>query len=281
MNHFEDHFTGYRGYTLYCQEWIPDTPIKGSVQIVHGFAEHSGRYRHVVDKLVPAGFAVYADDHFGHGKSDGQRGFIKKFTDYIEDEHLLLDHFNKRHPDSKKKPRFLLGHSMGTLIALYYVVKYPDNFTGLILSGFGTRNGSKVSGFIKVLSNILSFIIPSLTIDPKLDHPNLTRDMDELDAYYNDPLVFISTITFRLGAEIMKTQDTVKTVVPEVTLPVLVQVGSEDTIMIGHEEFDSIFTMKDKTIKEYPGLKHEVYNELKEDRNMVLNDLLSWLKSHY
>ncbi|MBN1697282.1 MAG: lysophospholipase [Spirochaetales bacterium] len=280
MNHAEGRLRGCRDYSLYFQEWIPEATVKGSVQIVHGLAEHSGRYGHVVETLVPAGFAVYAADLFGHGKSDGPRGYVETFRDFIEDERLLLNHFRAMHPPLSDKPRFMLGHSLGSIIAVHYENAYPGDFNGLVLSAFGTYSGSRVNAFMKKVLQVLSSMLPAVKIDPKLDHPNLSRDKNEMDHYYKDPHVFVDAITLRLGAEIVKNQEAVREIVKKLTLPVLIQVGSEDTIMLGHGEFGDIFTMKDRTIREYEGLKHEVYHELAGDRKTALADLLAWLESH-
>jgi acylglycerol lipase len=280
MKHAEGNFKGIRGYSLYRQEWLPDGKPKGIVQIVHGISEHSGRYLHVVDRVVPEGFAAYADDHHGHGKSEGQRCFIGKWDDFVEDERLLKEDFLGRHPECRNLPRFLLGHSMGSLIAFSYIVKYGNDFTGLVLSGFGTRNGSNVSPLLKALAGILSMLLPRFTLNPKLGDGRVTNDEEETEKARNDPLMAANIITARLARELMAAQEKVRSLAPSLKLPLLAQSGSIDTFMLGREEFDGIFTMKDKTIKIYKDLCHEVYNEIPKEREKVLNDLAGWLVSH-
>ncbi|MBN1411189.1 MAG: lysophospholipase [Spirochaetales bacterium] len=281
MKHMENTLKGFRDYNLYSQEWLPDEKPRGIVQITHGISEHSGRYIHVVDEIVPKGFAVYANDHYGHGKSDGKRCYIHRWDDFIEDAKLAKEEFNKRHPDFRGIPRFLLGHSMGSVIAFTYASLYPDDFKGLILSGFGTGSGSKASPVLVALANILSVLTPKLTINPKLgQEDSLTRDENEREKFFKDPLVSAGIITARLGSEIMKAQASIRSMAPLLKIPLLMQSGSDDSIMVGREEFDSLFTMQDKTIRIYEGLKHEVYNELIEDRKTVLNDLSRWLLAH-
>ena len=283
MKHEEGYFTGTRGYQVYYQAWLPEGEMRGSVQVVHGFAEHSGRYLNVVNKLVPAGFAVFADDHCGHGKTEGTRLYVKKWEDFYEDERLFRATIEEKYPEVAKKPRFLLGHSMGSLISYHYVLNYPEDFKALVLSGFGTENGAEVSGFLKAISKLVSKIAPKLKIDPKLGSDFISRDPEVVKAYENDPLVVIGSITTRLGAEMMKAQDKVVDLAPAFPngLPLLIQCGSADTAMVGHENFDGMFkNVKDYTKKIYDGLYHEVYNELEADREVVLNDLLSFLQAH-
>ncbi|MFX1451268.1 MAG: alpha/beta fold hydrolase, partial [Promethearchaeota archaeon] len=116
MKHFENEYEGIAGLKIYYQCWLPDKP-KAIVHIVHGFAEHSGRYLNVVNELIPLNYAVYANDHRGHGRSEGVRNHVDSFDQYVEDEKLLYDIIKKQHPNL---PVFMLGHSMGSIIALYF-----------------------------------------------------------------------------------------------------------------------------------------------------------------
>lgn len=277
MRHREEEFVGQKGLKLFYQAWLPDENPKAIVQIVHGFAEHSGRYENVVNRLVPLGFAVYADDHRGHGKSEGQTNYIDSFDQYIEDEKQLYDIIKGDFPNLKY---FMLGDSMGSGIAIYFTQKYEDLLDGLILSGTGTAAGGEVSGFTKFISKILSKIAPKFTIDPKLDPESLSHDPEVVEAYREDPLVHHQEITTKLAYEMISKFGEVENVVEDFKLPLLVQCGSEDKAMHGIEEFKKHFTMKDKTIYVYEGLYHEVYNEIKEEREKVLDDLANWLENH-
>ncbi|MHA1794411.1 MAG: lysophospholipase [Promethearchaeota archaeon] len=281
MKHVEGQFTGIRGYNLYYQGWLPDGKITASVQVAHGIVEHSGRYMNVVNTLVPNGIAVYANDHRGHGKSDGPINFVEKFNDYIEDQRLFRSKISEENPAVDDCPRFLLGHSMGSIICAIYASKYPDDFNGLILSGFGLEMKTEASPILIGLSKLISKLAPKTMIDPKIDPNFISRDQEAIDAYVNDPLVRHEKITARLGAELLKASKLIPKIVPEIKIPVLVQVGSEDTSMGGFNRFNDAFSgTNDKTFKIYEGLRHEVYNELEEDRKKVLQDLLEWIKSH-
>ncbi|TXT59245.1 MAG: Phospholipase YtpA [Promethearchaeota archaeon] len=277
MNHIQGEFIGENNLKIYYQAWLPDQNPKAIIQIVHGFAEHSGRYENVVNKLVPLGYAIYADDHRGHGKSEGITNYVDSFDQYVEDEKKLYDIANENHPNIKY---FILGHSMGSGIAIYFIEKYEDLIDGLILSGTGTAAGGEVSGLVKFMSRILSKLAPKMTIDPKLDPERLSHDPQVVEAYKDDPLVHHQEITTRLGYEMIKKFGNVEKVVSKFKLPLLVQSGSKDQAMHGIEDLKNHFTMNDKTINIYDGLYHEVYNEIKEDREKVLDDLVKWLENH-
>ncbi len=138
MRQIEDYFTGCAGVKIFWQAWLPDaTPKpeglpKAVVVVAHGFGEHSGRYQNLVDALVPSGYAIYAPDHRGHGRSEGHRALIDKHTYLLDD----LDRvFARAATDYPGLPVFLLGHSMGGNIALASALAHQDRLAGLILSG--------------------------------------------------------------------------------------------------------------------------------------------------
>jgi alpha-beta hydrolase superfamily lysophospholipase len=278
MNHLEGEFEGANGLKIYYQAWLPDNP-KAVVQIVHGGFEHSGRYLNVVNELLPHNYAVYADDHRGNGKSEGTRNYVDSFDQFIEDEKKVYEIIKDKHPDL---PVFMLGHSMGAIIATYFTKIYEELLTGLILSGT-TTGSAAFPKFLQIMVRVLSKITPKLTINPKLDPNVLSRDPEVVMAYQEDPYVHAEKITIRLAGEIVKHIDGLVDVYKNFTLPLLVQCGSEDSLMKVKdfkEDLKSAFKMEDKKINIYDGLYHEVYNELETDRIMVLKDLSDWLEKH-
>jgi len=277
MKHIEGDFKGYKDLNIYYQAWVPENS-KAVIQVVHGFAEHSGRYMNVVNKLTPLGYAIYATDHRGHGKSEGKRNYVDFFDQYIEDEKILYDLIKHKHSNL---PIFMLGHSMGSMITLIFTERYESLLRGLILSGTGTGAGESISKSLKVIVKILSKITPKKYINPGLKADKLSHDPDVVREYENDPLVNADKITIRLGWELMNNFEKFNSITANLKLPLLVQCGAEDSLIKGSEEaLKNAFTMKDKTILIYKGLYHEVYNENKEEREKVLNDLSNWLEKH-
>src|ERR687894_30096 len=124
-------FAGSAGMVRW-QGWEPDEPASALVVVVHGLAEHGGRYRYVAERLADKGFAVYAPDHHGHGLSEGSRANIGTMDGVADDVGSMLAEATRRHPDV---PRFLLGHSLGGLITLHYVTRRPVELAGVVLSG--------------------------------------------------------------------------------------------------------------------------------------------------
>ncbi|MRR16217.1 MAG: alpha/beta fold hydrolase, partial [Deltaproteobacteria bacterium] len=176
-------------------------------------------------------------------------------------------------------PYFVLGHSMGSLIALNYAEQDAADIKGLVLSGTGSGPGSDIPKALLVLTRILSTLLPAVHVKSPLPPEFISRDKDVVSAYVNDPLVY-NVITPRLAYEmnryvVIGAQDAFK-----IKMPVLIQLGSEDTAFSGQRELFDMIGAGDKTFKLYNGLRHEVYNELIEDRSVVLADLRQWLDRH-
>ena len=276
MKHIEGEFIGVKGLKIYYQSWVPDSP-KAVIQLVHGGFEHSGRYQNVVNELIPEGYAIYADDHRGHGKSEGLRNFVDSFNQYIEDEKLLYDIIKKHLPNV---PIFMLGHSLGSFIAIYFTEKYENLLNGLILSGTGTDPGQETSYFLILLAKAFSKIAPKMKFNPRIDAKFLSHDSEVVKAYENDPLVNADKITARLSYEMLKNFKNLQATIGRFQIPLLVQCGSEDKLIKGSKKLQDFFKMTDKAINIYKGLYHEVYNEIEEDRTIVLRDLREWLNNH-
>lgn len=277
MNHLDGKFKGQKNVNIYYQAWIPDREVRAIILVSHGFAEHSGRYLNIVNELVPLAYAVYAIDHRGHGKSQGRINYVESIGHYVEDLKKLFDIIREKY---LKLPIYLLGHSLGSGIAVYFTKKYESELNGLILSGIGSLVGDEISGILKFMVKSMSKILPKMKVNPKLDPSTLSHDPEVVKAYIDDPLVHYTFITVKLACELLKLFSNIGSVIKSFKLPTLVQRGAEDEAMGGFEQIESEFIMEDKEIHIYKGLYHEVYNELKKDRTIVLNDLSNWLNSH-
>ena len=265
------------GFNLFWKAWIPDAKPKAVIHIIHGYAEHVDRYKNVVDELVPDSYLVIAKDHRGHGRSDGKRGHVKSFEQYIEDERTFYKEIIEK--DYNGIPYFVLGHSMGSIIALNYADRYQDDINGMILSGTGSKPGKAIGKAIVLLSKIGSRLFPGVHVKSVLPPEFISRDPDTVKAYVDDPLTY-DVITPRLAEQMYTYLDLGFSKAGNISIPVLIQCGSADTSFSGQEELYNAMASNDKTIKIYEGLKHEVYNELEEDRKLVLKDLHNWLNEH-
>jgi acylglycerol lipase len=176
------------GLGLYTQAWLPDDP-KATVILSHGYAEHSGRYQHFASYLADHGFAVYALDHRGHGRSEGERANVKVFNEYVSDLKKFTELVREKHPTLK---RFLLGHSMGGAIAAQLAIEQPNQLDGLLLSSPYLINAVSVPAPLMAVSGIVSRVLPGLpTI--KLDSKDISRDPNVVKSYDTESKIWHGT----------------------------------------------------------------------------------------
>jgi alpha-beta hydrolase superfamily lysophospholipase len=275
MEHNEGTFRGFGSIELVYQRWRPTGEPRAVVAIVHGFGEYSGRYMNVVNCLVPDGYAVYAFDLRGYGRSPGQRGFINLWSDYREDTHAFVQFVAAQ---EIKRPLFLLGHSLGGLIALEYVLHYPEGLSGVIASGpLLVQPG--VSPVLLMLSHLLSRIYPTFSLKTGLDASTISRDPAVVTAYQADPLVH-SYGTPRLSTEIAAAVAWTQAHAPDLKLPILIIHGGADRLVSpeGSRNFFDKLTISDKQRIEYAGAYHECHNDVIFQQ--VLTDLEKWLQKH-
>jgi alpha-beta hydrolase superfamily lysophospholipase len=265
---------GHGGITLHAQAWLPDGPVRDVIAIAHGYAEHGGRYGNLVERLVPLGFALYALDHRGHGRSGGRRGLVDRMDRVIADFHGFVQDVRARHGGQRIK---LLGHSMGGNVAFGYALRWPEDLSGLILSG-PLIGGSAPAGQRLVVS-VLSAIAPTMgTV--ALPPEAVSRDPAVVAAYAADPLVTVGKVPARTAHELFAQLPGYLQNAPGMKVPVLIQHGEADALvpLKGARPTIDAIGASDKTVITYPGLFHEIYNEPEKDT--VVGDLARWLAAH-
>lgn len=281
MKHFEDYLdvphSRARGTShLFQQTWLPDDEPRAALLLIHGLGEHSTRYEHVAKHCTQRGFAVYALDHYGHGKSDGHPGHVQKFSVYLDGVTALLDKIKQEQPG---KPIFLVGHSMGGLIATTYLLDHQAAFAGCVLSGPALKSDAAPPAIVLAFNRLLSLLVPTAPV-LQLDASAVSRDPDVVRNYLNDPLVFHGKYSSRLVSEMTATMQRTLASVADIRLPVILLHGEEDALASasGSREMFENASSEDKTLKIYPGLYHEVFNE--PEQGQVLADMSDWLEEH-
>jgi len=276
MKHKEGTFKGLKDFNLYYQCWLPDKSPKAVLLVAHGLAEHSGRYKNLVEYFVPKGYAVYAIDHRGHGKSEGVRCYVDRFADYLTDLKTFFGIVRKEHKDAKI---VLVGHSMGATIATAYAVDHQKELDGLVVSGASLVASPSVSPVLLAIAGVISALAPKMGVTV-IDASAISRDQAVVDAYVNDPLVYRDKFPARMGAELAKMWKTLPEQMPEIKLPVLIMHGSADSLADprGSEMLYERVGAKDKTLKLYDGFYHEIFNEPEHKR--VMADVEAWLSKH-
>jgi acylglycerol lipase len=266
---------GIGDLALHGRAWLPDGMVKGVIAVAHGLGEHSGRYEALAAELTGHGYAVYAVDHRGHGRSGGGRANIDRFAHVVSDFSTFAGRAAKQHPDA---PVYLLGHSMGGAIAFATALRLQSALHGLVLSAPALAAGDAGGGPMIVLARLLSVIAPgagALKIDPTA----VSRDPSIVSNYEADALVYHGKIPARTVVELLDAMAGFPDQAPRLSLPTLVLHGSADKLVpLGAAKpiYQAIGS-KDRTLRFYEGLYHEVFNE--PERARVIGDLVGWLDS--
>ncbi|MEA2123739.1 MAG: acylglycerol lipase [Solirubrobacteraceae bacterium] len=275
--HTEGRFTGEDGLQIYWQSWLPEGEAKAVVVISHGASEHGGRYRYVVERLVPDGFAVYAPDHRGHGRSEGTRAQLDRMSHVVSDLDQLIDLAREQHPGLKL---FLLGHSMGGCVAIAYTLAHQEKLDGLVLSApVAALEAAPLP--LRLIAKALSVVRPDAGVY-EIASAAVSRDPEEVKAYDEDPLNYHGKLPARTVQELADTVARFEADSPKLVLPLLVLIGTADELVppAGGQMVHDRAQSTDKTLKTYDGFYHEIFNEPAGERDRPLNDLAEWLSEH-
>jgi len=273
--HRDGTFTGVGGLSIFWQAWLPAGTPRGVVVIVHGLGEHSGRYLHLADRLTREGYAVYALDHRGHGRSAGPRALLDRMDSAVADLDWLVLHAAA---EQVGIPVFLLGHSMGGTLSLCYAMHHQDRLDALVLSG-PLAALEAASPVLRVAAKVLSRLTPRLPVIA-VDSSLVSRDPAVVDAYRADPLVHHGKVPARTVAELGAAIESFPAGATRITIPTLIMYGTADGLCPteGSEMLGRRIGAADRTVKPYPGLYHEILNEPEQEQ--VMDDLCAWLGSH-
>ncbi len=264
------------GLTLHLEAW-PVVDSKAGVVLVHGYGEHCGRYTHVAQALNNAGYSVTSFDHRMHGKSDGQpRAYVTDIETMVAD---LKQVWDKAKAEIGNKPMFLIGHSMGGAVVTRFTVQYQAEMQGLVTSGAAVLSSESLPAFLVTTVKAVSKFLPTLPT-PKINSTYLSHDPQIPQQYDRDPLVYHGTMKLASIAALAHNGEVVLKQAPDLKLPILVLHGEADKVV--PMQCSQVFYAKagsaDKTLKIYPGLYHEIFNEL--EKEMVLTTVINWLDAH-
>lgn len=271
----EDTFSGVSGRSIFYQTWRPEAESRAVLLLAHGAGEHSNRYTGLADYFTAQGYVVIALDHNGHGRSDGVPGHVEDFEDYLSDLRTLHLQTSQRYDGL---PIFLVGHSLGGLICSVYLLRHQAEFTGGILSGPAIKTELAPGPLQMMLIRLLSVLTPKLGM-LQLDANGVSRDPEVVRDYIADPLVHHGKISVRKLLELFGAMDTVQSRAQELSLPILIMHGAEDAMadVEGSRFLHEHIGSQDKTLKIYPDLFHEIFNE--PEKAAVMADMLQWCEA--
>ncbi|AVR21570.1 alpha/beta hydrolase [Burkholderia multivorans] len=266
------------GLELASYRWPADAraaPPRATVALLHGLAEHAGRYAPLAARLNAAGIDLLAIDLRGHGRSPGKRAWVARFDEYLDDADALVDEAARA-----PTPLFLMGHSMGGAIAALYAIERAParacTLAGLVLSSPALAPGRDVPRWMLALSRLISRVwptFPAIRIDAAL----LSRDADVVAANRADPLVHHGPVPARTGAEILDAMARIERGRSALRVPVLVYHGTADKLTEpdGSRTFGARVGSADRTLTLYEGGFHETMNDIERER--VIDALIGWI----
>lgn len=274
MPYSQETLSSQAGLKLFLQRWLPKGEVRAAVALVHGVNEHGGRYARLAEELNRHGIAVHAIDLRGFGRSEGERGLVLKFDEFLDDVEQLLARTAAAHPG---KPLFLLGHSMGGEIVTWLTIARQPKIDGLILSAPALLVGGKVFPILRHLAAFFSRVLPRLRFS-RLGTRFMSRDPRVIEDFKNDPLVYHGKFAVRTGAEILRVVKLIRRRMEAVRVPLLVMHGTRDIVTdpAGSRQLYARASATDKTLHLYPGLFHEIFNE--PEREQVIGDLIDWIE---
>jgi len=253
-------FPGSEGNVFY-RAWGPETPPHRIVVIVHGYAEHSARYTHVAEVLTAAGSTVYAEDHLGHGRSEGERALITDFEHIVDDLAALAAIAAAEHPGL---PVLFIGHSMGGLLASRYAQRHPERVAGLVLMG------AVIGDWAWAREALVQPAMP----DPPTDWSGMSRDPATVRDYGTDPLVYRGRYRRPLLEAEVVALDRFNAALDRLTMPVLFLHGGADPFVYYRTSLETVcrFPTADLAIRVFPGARHELVNET--NRAEVIGEII-------
>jgi len=262
------------GRMLFRRAWLPEQPER-VLLVVHGFAEHSGRYEHFGAWFAARGCAVHAYDHQGHGRSEGVRGHVRRFGDFLDDLDAMLAAVRAEHPGLRPQ---LVGHSMGGLIVAASLCERAPDVAGAVTSGAALAISDDLSRGRILAARALRRVAPRLALASGLDPEGLSKDPEVVRAYVEDPLVF-RRMTTSLAVELMGAIERTAGSADRVSVPLLMLHGEADPIcpVAGTQGFFERLVVEPRRIQTYPGLRHEIFNEPEHAR--VFEDVLAWIQA--
>ncbi|MEX0957060.1 MAG: lysophospholipase [Rhizobiaceae bacterium] len=269
--HRNDTFTGRDDYSIAYQTWAPAGDPRAIMLIVPGFNSHSGYFGWTAQQLASIGFASYAIDLRGRGKSDGERFYVDSFSDYVSDVEGLMSVAKAENPG---KPIYVLGHSAGGVIACVFTIENQPELSGLICESFAFQ--VPAPDFVLAVLGGVSHIAPHAHV-LALKNKDFSRDPAVVAAMDADPLIAHETQPTRTVAEMARADERLKGEFSRITLPVFIMHGTKDVVTkpSGSQFFYDNIGARDRRLKLYEGHFHDLLNDV--DKETVMVDILAWL----
>lgn len=267
----ESSFEGVGELRIAMRSWEPAGKPRAVMVLIHGFNAHSGYMVWPAEQFAADGFASYALDLRGRGKSEGERFYLENFSDYLGDVDKLVEIARSENPGL---PVYVLGHSAGGVIATSYVIEHQAEIAGLVCESFAYDVG--LPNAVALILRGISHLTPHLHVF-SLKNEDFSRDAKAVADMNSDPLIAKESQPAETAAEMLKAADALTENMPKLKVPVFILHGTDDkaTRPAGSQYFYDHVGSSDKTLRLYEGHYHDLLNDV--DRELVMADILKWL----
>ncbi|KZY63845.1 hypothetical protein A3762_14325 [Oleiphilus sp. HI0125] len=272
MVYLEDQIAAQDGLQLNVYRWMPEQPAHAALVISHGWSEHAARYHELATWFTQQGFEVHALDHRGHGKSEGKRGHVDAWTDYTRDLETLRQTISHEY-------QYILGHSMGGMIAALHLLEYPNRFNAAALSGPAADVSYKVPVLKKLIGKIMSAWYPSLALKNKVDPNIVCGNPDVVRAYMNDPLNH-GLVSARWFSDYLQQIERLKKEAASIRVPVAIWHGEKDELVapwVGKQLHEGL-QCSGKQFHTVENALHEILFE--QNWQSLAGDMKVWLEQY-
>ncbi|WP_372755309.1 lysophospholipase [Labilibaculum sp.] len=274
MNHQISQVRSFDNTRLFVQTWFPEKDCKASICLVHGIGEHSSRYHEWAEQFAEQGFAIVSYDQRGHGLSEGKRGVISSYDDFMQDIDVMLDYTNNLFPNATS---FLYGHSMGGGEVLHHLTNRKTNYLGVISTSPWIISQEAPPKFLLPIIRAFNKVIPSFSITTSFNAKLLSHDKQVWKKYEEDELIH-HRISFRLFIDAYDAGCALLKNTKSLQKPLLLLHGNADEITDCHASklfADSVGN--NCTHIQYDKAYHELHHEF--CKQQVFQDILSWINA--
>ena len=268
----EETLDSTKGLKIFVRSWVPERRPRAVVVVCHGVNSHGGQYLRVGEQFAAAGYAAFALDLRGRGRSEGERFYVEDVADYVSDVATTIALAKSRNPGS---PVYLLGHSAGGVVSATYVLDHQAELAGFICESFAFQ--VPAPGFALAAIKGISHFAPRLPV-LKLKNEDFSRYKVWVETLNNDALTAHEVQPAITVAALVRADERLHDEFPSITLPLLIMHGTDDkaTVCRGSQFFYDTAGSKDKTLKLYEGHYHDLLNDVGKEQAMA--DILQWLK---
>jgi alpha-beta hydrolase superfamily lysophospholipase len=261
------------GLVYFYQHWLPAHP-KALVVFLPGLGDHCGRYSELSQRMVREDFAFVTYDQRGNGQSEGPRGHLDRFADWVEDLASFVNFSLARVPEGT--PLFIVGQSLGAIVAINYLLTHAQRVAGMLLLSAAFVPQIRIPRWQRKLGAKLHRLLPRLSVSNRVGREALTRDSEELAKLHADVL-FHDRMTVAAGREIFSNLELVGGFPSRIHIPMFLAAGSADSVCDPRATrwFADRLSSMDKQCRIYDGMFHDLLHDI--GREQVQNDMCEWI----